>query len=220
MEKDVNIESKFSVKKQMILQGPIFFFCTPTDLLKGSCHPSTLPHPHFSSKNIIQAFSYHVNLGTLYIYFQLIRYWEAYWTVRTLDLDGAPWTTDYRNLRGHFGTFYFALSPSHRSWDNHGTPRWPSGETDYPTEVDTYWFSLISKCIHNFLERNLFFIHCVLQHNTHTPTATHSLPEVARTRSISLNGIYLTGLLRLTGCRSLPSTDLLLKYLFSSKYCQ
>ena len=76
---------------------------------------------------------------------------------------------DYRSLLFH--------PLSHRDRDNHSTQKWPSGLTGWPTDFDTNWFSLTGKCLHNYLKRNLFFIECILQCNTHTTPLTPSISK-------------------------------------------
>ena len=75
-----------------------------------------------------------------------------------------PQTT---RTEGEFSSLLFHPLP-HRDRDNHSTQKWPSGLIGWPTDFDTNWFSLIGKCLHNYLKKKTYFSLSAFYNVTHT----------------------------------------------------
>ena len=120
MTKNVNTESKFSVKKQkVILQSPTF--CTPLDLLKYSCYPSTFPKKIFLQ-------NYNQNLNPPCILGNSLHLLPDHKTPGDLQRAGKIQVKVEHlksQITGTEGEFRnFLLHPlSHRDRDNHSTHR-------------------------------------------------------------------------------------------------
>lgn len=141
--KKVNIESKFSVKKQKVILQPSMF-CTPMDLLKCSGYPSTFLLKIFFQKS-------HWNLIQSSIVGNSIHLLPGHKTLRVGRLR-SQWSIS-NQITGNEGGFRDVLFHplSHRDRDNHSTHRWPSGLIGWPGDFDTYLFSLNGKCLHTYL---------------------------------------------------------------------